>query len=308
MNLRQVEAFYWLAEMQNYQRVADKLNISQPAVSARIAALETTLGAALVDRNKAHFALTEAGHDVLVYAERMLDLRDSMLRRVDSDQPEQHRLKIAAVSLSVMTWFPRVYACLQRDYPSIICDIVSASDHQLMHHVSSADVDIAFLSNTPPNMQITKLFTVNYDVRWVGHADLIDTDRQVYHAPDIAALPVIQYPRTSPLYPITESYVTGNPNAGGPRHSANAIGAIVDMLKSGLGVAAIPAVAVSDELESGRLRVIPVANPPRVLQVRCAYANMARRELIDDLVRTAADCAADYCAAHPEWTRYVAGE
>ena len=79
-------------------------------------------------------------------------------------------------------------------------------------------------------------------------------------------------------------------------------------MHGGLGIAAIPAIAVADEIETGKLVPLTVEQPLRVLKVRCAYANMARRELIDTLAEMAADAAMTYCAENPRWTRFVAGE
>ena len=58
MNLRFVEAFYWVATLQSVSRAADKLFITQSAMSARIAALEQELGTVLLDRREKQFRLT----------------------------------------------------------------------------------------------------------------------------------------------------------------------------------------------------------------------------------------------------------
>lgn len=307
MNLKHVEAFYWLAQLGTHQRVADKLNITQPAVTARIFALESHLNAALVDRSKTHFTLTERGHEMQVYAERLLELRDTMMRRAEEGGAPVQKMRVAAVSLSVMTWVPDMMRQLAIEMPGTQCDLISASDFQLARHVEAADVDIAFLSNAPPKMQISNLFTVNYAIRWVCHADLLDRSKEVYTDRDLAAMPLIQYPRTSPLYPLSDALV-GKGYKAGPRHTANAVGTIAKMVTARLGIAAIPAVVATDALASGEVKVIPVRVTPRVLKVRCAYANMARGEIVDGLVRASANAARDWCAANPEWCDYIEGE
>lgn len=307
MNLKHVEAFYWLAQLGTHQRVADKLNITQPAVTARIFALESYLNAELIDRSKTHFTLTERGHEMQVYSERLLDLRDTMMRRAEEGGSPVQKVRVAAVSLSVMTWVPDMMRQLSQEMPDTQCDLISASDFQLSRHVDAADVDIAFLSNAPPKMQISNLFTVNYAVRWVCHADLLDPSKQVYTDRDLAAMPLIHYPRTSPLFPLSDALV-GKGYKAGPRHTANAVGTIAKMINAKLGIAAIPAIVAADELASGALKVIPVKVTPRVLKVRCAYANMARGEMIDELVRVSANAARAWCAANPDWCEYIEGE
>ena len=75
MNLRFVEAFYWVASLKSMSRAAEKLFITQSAMSSRIAALEEELGALLLDRRDKQFRLTVAGSRFLVYAERLLALQ-----------------------------------------------------------------------------------------------------------------------------------------------------------------------------------------------------------------------------------------
>lgn len=61
MNLRFVEAFVWVARLNSITRAAEKLCLTQSAVSNRIAALEEELGTLLLDRRNQGFRLTGAG-------------------------------------------------------------------------------------------------------------------------------------------------------------------------------------------------------------------------------------------------------
>ena len=61
MNLRFVEAFYWVATLKSVTRAAEKLHLTQSAMSSRIAALEQELGAVLLDRRDKQLSLTVAG-------------------------------------------------------------------------------------------------------------------------------------------------------------------------------------------------------------------------------------------------------
>ncbi len=58
MNLRFVEAFYWVASLRSVTRAAEKLFLTQSAMSSRVAALEEELGVLLLDRSDKRFKLT----------------------------------------------------------------------------------------------------------------------------------------------------------------------------------------------------------------------------------------------------------
>lgn len=303
MNLKHIEAFYWLCQLETYQRVADRLNITQPAVSARIRALESLIGKPLVDRSRADFALTERGVETLSLAERMLDLKTSMLEGTDGSG-RHARIRIAAVSLTVKTWMPMMLTAIRDAFPNTPCDLISASDHQLARYMPTADIDLAFLSNAPPKMQISRLFTVNYEVRWIAHPDLVPMGKGLT-TQDLLHLPVVHYPRTSPLFPLTSELAS---EASANQHSSNSLGTLIWMLKQGLGIAAIPAISVEEELAAGTLRVIETDTVPRVLKVRCAYANMARKERVAQFLDIAYDSARSFCRSHPDWCDFVADE
>lgn len=73
VQIRHLTALVALAETGTFTGAADRLGVSQAAVSRTIAALETTLGVRLVQRSTRHVALTAAGHRILPQAHRVLD-------------------------------------------------------------------------------------------------------------------------------------------------------------------------------------------------------------------------------------------
>ena len=61
MNLRFVEAYYWVVTLKSVTRAAEKLHLTQSAMSSRISALEQELGTLLLDRRDRQFRVTIAG-------------------------------------------------------------------------------------------------------------------------------------------------------------------------------------------------------------------------------------------------------
>jgi DNA-binding transcriptional LysR family regulator len=75
MNLRFVEAFYWVVSLKSVSRAAEKLFITQSAMSSRVAALEEELGVLLLDRRDKQFRLTVAGMRFFNHAQKLLALQ-----------------------------------------------------------------------------------------------------------------------------------------------------------------------------------------------------------------------------------------
>jgi len=78
MELYQLKSFVAVSEMRHLTRAAEKLHISQPALSAQIRALEDDFGAPLFERTSAGMVLTPAGRRLLPMAEKVLTAAQAM--------------------------------------------------------------------------------------------------------------------------------------------------------------------------------------------------------------------------------------
>src|SRR5689334_5962064 len=76
MLLAQVEGFVEIARQRNLSRAADVMHVTQPALTARLQALEEEVGTPLFVRGRRGMALTDAGRAFLPYAERALEALD----------------------------------------------------------------------------------------------------------------------------------------------------------------------------------------------------------------------------------------
>ncbi|MFG6667402.1 LysR family transcriptional regulator [Halomonas sp. HNIBRBA4712] len=72
MDTQSLQAFIAVADTQSFSRAAERLHLTQPAVSKRIAALEMQVGARLFDRIGRRISLTEAGHLLRPRAQRIM--------------------------------------------------------------------------------------------------------------------------------------------------------------------------------------------------------------------------------------------
>ncbi|MBL8330133.1 MAG: LysR family transcriptional regulator [Rubrivivax sp.] len=105
MNLRFVEAFYWAVTLKSVTRAAEKLFITQSALSSRIAALEEELGVLLLDRRDKQFRLTIAGTRFHRHAERLLSLQSEI--RAELGGPGVQRsaaLRLGVIESVLHSW------------------------------------------------------------------------------------------------------------------------------------------------------------------------------------------------------------
>ena len=107
LNYHHLRYFWIVAKEGGLRKAAEKLHVSQPTISAQIAALEGVLGGKLFRRGGRALALTEAGQHVFMYAEEIFsigrDLLDSVKQRPTS-RPLRLRLGVADALPKLVTY------------------------------------------------------------------------------------------------------------------------------------------------------------------------------------------------------------
>ena len=84
MELHQIRAFVTVARVGNVTKASDVLCVTQPAVTAQIKGLESSLGVALFDRSGGHIKLTRAGEKLLALAGTLLAAAAEFKARVQA--------------------------------------------------------------------------------------------------------------------------------------------------------------------------------------------------------------------------------
>src|SRR3954466_15307013 len=85
MDTRQLAAFCAVVERRSFSQAAERLGVTQPAVSLQVGGLEKRLGTQLLDRSGRRVEPTEAGLRLFRGAQRMLQLEGQLLGEVSAD-------------------------------------------------------------------------------------------------------------------------------------------------------------------------------------------------------------------------------
>ena len=119
-NLRQLEYLVALSETRHFRRAAERSNTTQPTVSEQLKALETRLGAQLVERSKSKVLLTPLGEQVVEIARRMLSDANEIRALAASGGSELSGvLRLGLPSTIGPYLLPIVIPELQRAYPGL---------------------------------------------------------------------------------------------------------------------------------------------------------------------------------------------
>src|ERR1700722_6286668 len=106
MELRHLRVFVGVADELHFGRAADRLHLTQPAVSGHIRHLEGELGVRLLERSARHVSLTDAGVPFLQDAQRIVSRADAAATSVRAwRQGNRPRLRIGYVDDGFPRWY-----------------------------------------------------------------------------------------------------------------------------------------------------------------------------------------------------------
>lgn len=150
MELAGLEAFVAVAESNGFSAAGERLRLTQPAVSKRIAALEQHLGRRLFDRVGREVALTEAGRALLPRARRILAEMDDTRRALGNlDQAVGGRLTLATSHHIGLHRLPPLLRGFIRSHPQTAVDIRFLDSEHAWSEVLHGRLELAITTLGP---------------------------------------------------------------------------------------------------------------------------------------------------------------
>lgn len=150
MDFTTLNTFIAVAESASFSLAAERLHLTQPAVSKRISALESGLDQRLFDRIGHRIQLTEAGHTLLPRAQRMLaELADARREMANLSGRVAGPLRIATSHHIGLHRLAPVLAHYHRAYPEVELDIVFLASEGACAQVQQGNLELAIVTLPP---------------------------------------------------------------------------------------------------------------------------------------------------------------
>jgi DNA-binding transcriptional LysR family regulator len=286
MELRHLRYFVALAETLNFHRAAERLHMAQPPLTVAIRKLEQELGAPLFIRGTRGVTLTDAGRGALNLARETLGNADkfkSAVREVLAG--ERGRLRIGYIGSATFELIPRIIPEYRRLYPGVDLILEEATSTDVVRAIARKDLDVGLVR--VPLMEAAPVQT-----------HIIDNDEfhvAVNEDSAIAKMPMIALEQLKDQNFITQSPVSvlhpatlaACHDAGFIPHvaqEATQLSAIFALVRSGLGVALVPARAARALPPS--VRLIPLEKPV-VIESACVTARHCDAAVVRNFVAIA---------------------
>lgn len=285
MLLSQVEGFLEIARQRNLSRAAEYLLITQPALTARIQALETELGTPLFVRARRGMDLTEAGRAFRPYAERALvALNEGASLLGELGRGGTGELVIGAAPAVSTYVLPGVLVRFTERHPRVRLIVRTGHSEQILEMALRREIDLGLVRELRhPDIESRTLY--DEELILVTHAAHPLAGRGSIGVEELASVRLIMFDRTSSYYDLTNAFFRQAGIAPSGVMELDNIDAAKQMVGQGLGVALLPTTSVAAELADGRLQALQLDG---VEPIRRRIVTIRRRDLGSPIGPTAA--------------------
>jgi DNA-binding transcriptional LysR family regulator len=259
MNRNHLALFHAVAQAGGISRGAERLHVSQPAVSKQIKELEDALGIRLLERLPRGSRLTDGGKILAQYVQRLAGLEEEAARAIEEFRGlKRGRLAVGASTTIGAYLLPQVFGEFHRQHPDIELQLEIANTETIQNQLMEGSIEVGL---TEGLMKAEHL------------------DSEVFHEDELVAIaprghPLLKQKRVTARELCREPFILREEGSGTRAVVERALGkrgltvkpvlslaspeAIKRAVIAGVGVAIVSRLAISCELQIGSLAVIPI--------------------------------------------------
>lgn len=142
MDLRSLNTFIQVAEMNSFTRAGASLGYSQPTVSFQIKQLEKELGVQLFERVGHTVSLTDAGRHALAYAQQICRMSQEMAEGAEAPRELRGEIRLATADSLCTPLIMQAFASFRREHPKVSLHVTTAGTAELFRLLDHNEVDL----------------------------------------------------------------------------------------------------------------------------------------------------------------------
>ncbi len=275
-----LETLAWIARLGTFRAAAERLNTTQPAISARVREIESQLGIEIFRREGRGVVLTARGRQLVQDCEPLLAGFERALMGAGGAAGATGVVRIGAGEIAAASCLPGFVHALERDLPGVTLEIDLDLTARMLQHLLGGTRDMVFLAGpvASPGLQTAPIGAVR--LVWLASAATVAAGGFAH------ALPVWSVGEHSPIHRVMRQSLA---NSGAPWRSINTCNNVQTMIRivaQGQGAAIFPEAMVRQQIAAGELaEVLPA--PDAQLQFEVAIRAGERDPVILELFRRA---------------------
>lgn len=288
MNLRFVEAFYWVVSLKSVSRAAEKLFVTQSAMSNRISALEAELGVLLLDRRDKQFRLTVAGMRFYNQAQRLLALQREIKAEMGSGAAQGSvSLRIGTIESVLHSWLIDWVHQMEKGRPDFELELTVETTPVLVDQINRGALDIVFAALPSVGERLRSRVLPSMQMVFVGHKAIHRKRR--YSLEDLVEFNLLTFQRGSqPHVGLVDTFREAGVELQRV-HNISSISAMIQLVERGFGVATLPLAAIEGLADRMSLKVVNCETPLSPLPVHVTYRDDPTSEVVATVVEEVMD-------------------
>jgi DNA-binding transcriptional LysR family regulator len=266
MTLDQLRTFLAVLEHESFTRAAQVLGIGQSTVSFHIAALERSVGAALLDRRGGRARPTAAGRLLRRYAARMLSLRDEAIGRLRAEENgETGRVAIAASTIPGEYLLPEMLASFRRSHPRVSLSVEVSDSRRAISALLAEDCDLAMIGTRPADPRIVSSPFASDEIVLIGPSPNPFAPGLRLTRAELEKVAIIMREDGSGTRQTVTAALRRSVRPGGEHPAPILVGsseAAKRCARHGLGLAFVSRRAADEDVAAGRITIVEVPGLP----------------------------------------------
>ncbi|MEL7344197.1 MAG: LysR family transcriptional regulator, partial [Pseudomonadota bacterium] len=288
--LEQLKTFLAVIRFGGVRKAASALNLTQPAVTARIKNLEEALGCTIFERTARGVRLTKRGELLLAHAEKFEHLVELVERDVVDPYGVEGRLRLGVSETIAQCWLPEFVSRLHERYPRLEIEINVDISPNLRAGLLNREIDLAIPLGPISEQTVNNVALPGFDLAWYTSA----VGKPVAKDIDYLSRPVLTYARNTRPYRELKEMMFERIGPDVSLFPSTSLSACFRLVAADLGVAALPRALGWEHVESGKIREFDPGWVPSPLHFTASYLGAPKSHTVE----IAAEMALEVALAH----------
>lgn len=271
-DLNQLKIFHLVATYESVSKAANKLHISQPAVSQAIRNLEIELGFPLFIRTNKGVKLTNEGLNIYTYSKnifRQVELLNQTLQ--DLSTLEAGILIIGASDTICKYYLIDILKKFEEKYPKIRYRVTNCTTTESLNLLKSHDVDIAFIHTPIANNTFSYLNCLRLDDVFVCAYDFDDSN--INSLSDLTKYRTLLLEETSHSRRALDNNLLKYNVSLKPKFELASLDLLIEFCKKNMGIICVSKQYIKNELNNKELKIINIKEKLDIRYIALAYDN-----------------------------------
>lgn len=245
MNLDQLRTFGLVIETGSFSAAADRLGLTQPAVSLQVRQLERRLAVRLVERVGRQAKATPAGAALLQHAQHIETAVENAIDALaDHTSGVTGRVRLGTGATACLYFLPGLLRGLREKFPALGIVVSTGNTDDQVRKVEENSIDLALVTLPAAGRSLSVLPVLDDEFVAIGRGDLAPLKARVGPA-DLAALPLVLFEPAANTRKLVDRWFAAEGLQPQPVMELGSVEAMKEMVAAGLGYGIVPRMSMA---------------------------------------------------------------